>query len=56
MTLTAVELKSVKPKDKDYKLSDEKGLYLLVKKLAPPTGVLNIDSVRERKIGHRCLS
>mgnify|MGYP001311739426 CR=1 FL=1 len=32
MPLTATEVKQAKPKDKDYKLSDEKGLFLLVKK------------------------
>jgi integrase len=31
MPLTEVGAKNAKPKDKDYKLSDEKGLYLLVK-------------------------
>ena len=30
MPLTALGVKSAKPKDKPYKLSDEKGLYLLV--------------------------
>ena len=32
MPLSDREIKSAKPKDKDYKLSDEKGLYLLVTK------------------------
>lgn len=32
MPLTDTKAKQAKPKDKDYKLSDEKGLYLLVKK------------------------
>ncbi len=30
MTLTVVEIKSAKPKEKPYKVADEKGLYLLV--------------------------
>jgi len=30
MTLTVVEIKSAKPKEKPYKMADEKGLYLLV--------------------------
>ena len=30
MPLTATAAKEAKPKDKPYKLSDEKGLYLLV--------------------------
>jgi hypothetical protein len=30
MPLTALGVKNAKPKDKPYKLSDEKGLYLLV--------------------------
>lgn len=30
MALSATEVKNIKPKDKTYKLSDEKGLYLLV--------------------------
>ncbi|MGQ3890723.1 tyrosine-type recombinase/integrase [Legionella sp. CNM-4043-24] len=30
MTLTVVEIKNAKPKDKPYKMADEKGLYLLV--------------------------
>ncbi len=32
MTLNSPKIKNSKPKDKDYKLSDEKGLYLLIKK------------------------
>lgn len=32
MSLTASEARHAKPKEKDYKLSDEKGLFLLVKK------------------------
>jgi len=32
MALTATAIKNAKPRDKDYKLYDEKGLYLLVKK------------------------
>lgn len=32
MPLTATSVKTAKPKDKDYKLSDEKGLFLLIKK------------------------
>lgn len=32
MPLTATEVKQAKPKERDYKLSDEKGLFLLVKK------------------------
>ncbi len=32
MALTVVAARSAKPKEKDYKLSDEKGMYLLVKK------------------------
>ena len=32
MPLTAKQVSSAKPRDKDYKLSDEKGLYLLVTK------------------------
>ena len=32
MALTDVSIKSTKPKDKDFKLADEKGMYLLVKK------------------------
>jgi hypothetical protein len=32
MPLTAMNTKEAKPKAKDYKLSDEKGLFLLVKK------------------------
>lgn len=31
MALTDTAIKAAKPKDKDYKLSDEKGLYLFVK-------------------------
>ncbi len=31
MALTARQVETAKPKDKDYKLSDERGLYLLVK-------------------------
>ncbi|PJE78761.1 Prophage integrase IntA [invertebrate metagenome] len=31
MSLTDVQVRNVKPKDKDYKLSDGKGLFLLVK-------------------------
>jgi hypothetical protein len=30
MTLTVPEIKNAKPKDRDYKLYDEKGLYVLV--------------------------
>jgi hypothetical protein len=30
MTLTVVEIKNAKPKEKPYKMADEKGLYLLV--------------------------
>lgn len=30
MTLTAIQIKSVKPREKPYKMADEKGLYLLV--------------------------
>lgn len=30
MTLTVVEIKSAKPKEKPYKMAEEKGLYLLV--------------------------
>jgi len=32
MPLTVKEAQAAAPKDKDYKLSDEKGLFLLVKK------------------------
>ena len=32
MALTELAVKQAKPKDKDYKLSDEKGMFLLVKK------------------------
>lgn len=32
MPLTDIKVKTAKPKDKDYKLSDEKGLFLLIKK------------------------
>jgi len=32
MALTALQAKQAKPRDKDYKLSDEKGMYLHVKK------------------------
>ncbi len=32
MALTNIEAKNAKHRDKDYKLSDEKGMYLLVKK------------------------
>jgi len=37
MSLTDIIIKNAKPKDKQYKLSDAKGLYLLVK----PSGGLN---------------
>ena len=30
MSLTALQVQKAKPKDKPYKLSDERGLYLLV--------------------------
>lgn len=30
MTLTVIEIKSAKPKEKPYKMADEKGLYLLI--------------------------
>ena len=30
MTLTVIEIKSAKLKEKPYKMADEKGLYLLV--------------------------
>ena len=30
MTQTVVEIKNAKPKEKPYKMADEKGLYLLV--------------------------
>jgi len=32
MALTDTKIKTAKPKDTDYKLTDEKGLYVLVKK------------------------
>lgn len=32
MKLSAIQIKSVKPQDKDYKLFDGEGLFLLVKK------------------------
>ena len=32
MPLIDIKVKTAKPKDKDYKLSDEKGLFLLIKK------------------------
>ncbi|MEO1884884.1 MAG: Arm DNA-binding domain-containing protein [Methylococcales bacterium] len=32
MPLTDVKARNLKPKDKDYKIADEKGLFLLVKK------------------------
>ena len=32
MPLTDVKARALKPKEKDYKASDEKGLFLLVKK------------------------
>ena len=32
MSLTDTVIKNSKPKDTDYKLTDEKGLYVLVKK------------------------
>ena len=32
MVLTAIAVKSAKPKEKDYKLTDGRGLYLLIKK------------------------
>ena len=35
MPLTDRAAASAKPKEKDYKLSDSKGLYLLVKKTGP---------------------
>ncbi len=31
MALSARQIQTAKPKDKEYKLSDERGLYLLVK-------------------------
>ncbi|HCB8400004.1 TPA: DUF4102 domain-containing protein, partial [Escherichia coli] len=31
MALTARQVETARPKEKDYKLSDERGLYLLVK-------------------------
>jgi len=30
MPLTATDVKNAKPKEKDYKLTDERGMYLLV--------------------------
>ena len=32
MALTAIQVKEAKPSDKDHKLSDGEGMYLLVKK------------------------
>ena len=41
MALTARQVETAKPKDKDYKLSDERGLYLLVKPREHATGALS---------------
>jgi hypothetical protein len=38
MTLTDTAIKYAKPKDRPYKLADEKGLYLLVIRMAASCG------------------
>jgi hypothetical protein len=42
MPLTDREVKQAKPKDKDYKLFDSGGLFLLVRTNGANTGGLNI--------------
>lgn len=38
MALTDVQIRQAKQKDKDYKLTDGGGLYLLVRRMAPNFG------------------
>jgi hypothetical protein len=37
--LSAIQIKQTKPKEKDYKLFDGEGLFLLIKKTGQNTGV-----------------
>ena len=46
--LTATQIKQTKPKEKDYKLSDGGGLYLLVTKAGANTGNSNISVITKR--------
>lgn len=48
--LTDKQARNAKPKDKDYKLSDSKGLYLLVKKMGVNIGGPNIVLMARRKL------
>jgi hypothetical protein len=41
MALADTKIKQAKPLDKDYKLADEKGLFLLVKPMVQNIGDLN---------------
>jgi hypothetical protein len=44
MALTAIHVKEAKPSDKDQKLSDGEGMYLLIKKMVVNTGLWTTDS------------
>jgi hypothetical protein len=50
MALTDPKIKQAKPKDKDYKLSDSKGLYLLVSKTGAKYWRLKYRFLRKEKV------
>lgn len=41
MSLTSAKIRTLKPSDKPFKVSDSHGLYLRVKPVAPATGISN---------------
>lgn len=50
MSLTDTYIKNTKPKDTDYKLTDEKGMYLFVKATGASTlGWIIVLPVKERR-------
>ena len=53
--LTDIQVRTAKPKEKDYKLSDSDGLFLLVASPGVSAGGLNIDSAARKSsllLGH----
>ena len=52
MSLNDAKIRSLKPTDKPFKVSDSYGLYLLVKPAVPVSGILNTVLMAKNPVLH----
>ena len=56
VSLSDVKIKNSKPREKDYKLFDGDGLFLLVTSTKGKVSDIAVDRSEERRVGKECAS